>query len=68
MKREPEQAALAAGEHPVADVEERLGQEPARLEDQDPPGLLDHEQPPAAVAGVGQEYRPLELPDHRLEP
>ena len=67
MEGEPEQAPLAAGPDPVAEVQERLLDERALLEDQDPARLLDHEQPAAAVARIGDEHRLPQPVDDQLQ-
>src|SRR5262249_51354524 len=46
MKRQREQAALAAARDKAADVEERLRADAPSLENLDHPGLLHHVEPP----------------------
>jgi len=67
MEREAEQPALAAGREPVADVEERFAGEDAVPYDADLAALFDHEDAPAAVAGVGHRERIVEAVDDALE-
>ncbi len=64
---QPEQAALAARQDPLADVEERwIDQQPVP-DDPDPARLLDDEQATAAVAGIDRGQRAVEPADDGLE-
>ena len=63
MEGEAEQTALAAAGDPPGDIEERTLDQRAALDEADPAGLFDDEQPPAAVTGVGDVERRLEPVD-----
>ena len=67
MEGEAEQALLAAGSDLVAEVEEGWIEDGTVVDDQDPARLLDHEQPAAAIAGMGHEQRPRQPVDHQLD-
>src|SRR3989454_12763858 len=54
------QTALAARAHAVADIQERLRQRSARLDDLDGPVLLDDEQAVDVMRGGGQMDRQRE--------
>ena len=60
MKRNAEQTALAARAHAVVDIQERLRQRFARLDDLDGPVLLDDEQAVDVMRGRGQMDRQRE--------
>ena len=67
MEGEAEQAPLAAAGDLAGEVEEGGGEQLAVADDADPPRLLEHEEPPRAVAGMGHPDREVEAADHRLE-
>src|ERR687891_1184069 len=61
MEREPEQAALVEArlerDHPVADVQERLGeQHPAGGDDPDQARLIHHEQPTRSIGSLHEGH------------
>ena len=60
VKRNAEQTALAARAHAVVDIQERLRQRFARLDDLDGPVLLDDEQAVDVMRGRGQMDRQRE--------
>ena len=60
MKSDAQQALLAAAVDPVVNVQKGVRQNFATIDDAYAPGLFDHEQVPAAVAGVGDVDRVFE--------
>ncbi len=66
---EAEETALAgAGVEARAEIEERHREHLPAAHDADLPALLDDEEAPTTVAGMGDEQRPVEAGGHRLEP
>ena len=63
VEGQAEQTAFAAAGDPPGDIEEWTVDQGADLDQADPPRLLDDEQPPAAVAGVGDIDRGVEPAD-----
>ena len=67
MECQPQEPTFAAGRQALADVEERVTDQLPVAHDPDLAALLQHEEAPAAISGVGDRERRDEPVDHRFE-